>query len=218
MAGDWTVHILAASGDLQVERAAIFRAIDAAKERVRQVQPLHNIDLLVQHDRAIPEIGVGGFNLSANLIWLKIDPDNPACAASLAGEQFTRIVTHEAHHAMRKAAVGDEPSLGAALVFEGLAGQFAAALHGTEGEIWDQAVGADDLAAFSPDPETLAHSVFDYNAWFYGTGKLPKWFGYSLGSQMAAVWVDQDPTRPLAQLISVPTADVIKAWQAVGRL
>lgn len=122
---------------MRAERPAIYRAIEAAKDLTRQAQLLHDIDILVQLDQAAPEIGVGGISLSADLIWLKIDPNNPACTGSLKGEQFTRIATHEAHHAMRKAVIGQDETLGEALVFEGFAGRFTATFHGTEGEIWD---------------------------------------------------------------------------------
>lgn len=187
----WQVHWLEAEGDLTPWRPAIASEIAAARSAVAQVVPPPRLDILVQRlaGAVIPEIGLVGHAYRRSLFALTVDPDNPHFAAGLTDGTLQRQVTHEAHHCLRMGGVGYGRTLGEALVSEGLAGQFTRRLFGNAPEPWERAVDDAVLRAHVPDAAALGAAGYDHSAWFFGTGALPRWLGYTLGYAMVGSWL-----------------------------
>ncbi len=203
-------HFLQASGDLTPWRDAIEAEIAAAQAVITTLLPALALDILVQRSPfVIPETGIGGHAYGPTLIHLRLDPANPSFAGTLASGGLRRAVAHEVHHALRMAGPGYGRSLGEALVSEGLAGQFTARLFHTPAEPWERAVDDATLQAHFPTADALADTRYDHNAWFFGTGALPRWFGYTAGFRMVGRWLDGVPGIDAATWITIPAASVL---------
>ncbi len=190
---DWRVHWLEAEGDLMPWRSAITSEIAAARLAVARLVRPPRLDILVQRlaGAVIPEIGMVGHAYRRGLFALTVDPDNPRFAAGLADGALRRQVAHEAHHCLRMGAVGYGRTLGEALVSEGLAGQFTRRLFDNAPEPWERAVDGAALRGFVPDGAALGAGRYDHAAWFFGTGALPRWLGYTLGYAMVGSWLER---------------------------
>ena len=102
-------------------------------------------------------------------------------------------------------------TLGEALISEGLAGRFTGWLLNSPPEPWEQAVGEDVLRAHAPDAAMLQAADDDHAAWFFGvSGRLPRWFGYTLGYRLADEWLTAAGEVDGDAWVTVP-ADVVLA-------
>jgi hypothetical protein len=212
----WTLHWLAAAGDLTPWRARIEAEVAAGQAAVAGVLPLVPLDILVQRlpGAVIPEIGMVGHAHRRSLCALTLDPDNAHFAAALAGGALRRLVTHEVNHCLRMAGPGYGKTLGEALVSEGLAGHFTARLLGTPPEPWECGLTEDALRAHRPDAAMLAAADYNHAAWFFGRGGAqPRWLGYSLGFRIVADWLAATPEADARALVEVGAAEVLAAAQ-----
>ena len=182
----WTVHVLNARGRLDSSRARVREAIDAVRDRTKELVGPIALDIVVEAGRrgTIPERGHVGHVSSRGLMRLRLDPDNPNFVDNL-GEPFERMVAHELHHVVRRDAVVRGERLLDALVMEGLAGRFVEELYGSAPEPWECAVSG----ALLHDVAELAgrraeRDDHDHAEWFYGAGELPRWAGYTLGYEL----------------------------------
>ena len=195
-------------------RAQILSEIEATRESIAMLVPTPALSVELRHapDWVIPEIGMAGFCQGAGTFTLSFDPGNRQFTPSLADGTLRRQVAHEVHHCLRNAGPGYGPSLGEALVSEGLAGQFVNRLYGTPPEPWEKAVAPRDAWRFLPDDKTLGLPMYDHNAWFFGTGgTYPRWLGYTLGYLLAGRWRALEPEANGERLVNVSAADVITA-------
>lgn len=211
---DWRLHWLEAEGDLTPWRDRATSEARDAWRAVSRVLPTPPLDILVQRlpGAVIPEIGIGGHAYRKGLLALTLDPNNPHFAASLAEGGLRRTLVHEVHHCLRMGALGYGRTLGEALVSEGLAGQFTGWLLGSPPEPWERAVTDEVLRAHQPDAAALSDPTYDHNAWFFGTGGTrPRWFGYTLGYQLAGTWLTSAGVPGGDAWVTVPAATVLAA-------
>ena len=190
---DWRIHWLEAEGELEQWRERIAAEIGAAWDAVAGVVRTAPLDILVQRlpGAGIPEIGMVGHAYRKGLFALTVDPANPYFEASLEGA-LRRQVTHEVHHCLRMAGPGYGRTLGAALVSEGLAGQFTRRLFGNAPEPWERAVEEDEMQGQLPDVTALTRASYDHDAWFFGAGGArPRWLGYTLGYRLVGTWLEK---------------------------
>lgn len=129
----------------------------------------------------IPEWGLGGSTYGPHSIVLAVDPDH-----AIDGAHVYSTLVHEVHHAMRWRGPGCGSSLRERLVSEGLAQTFEAECTGgvplyAKGDDLDEHVAA-AMQALDQDPA-------DDGRWFFGTGDLPRWFGYRLGYRLVSARV-----------------------------
>ena len=109
-----------------------------------------------------------------------------------------RTVFHEFHHVLRWDGPGYGRSLGEALVSEGLAQAFVHEVMVCPPESWENALAAEQLA----EAGQLAHSAwydesYKHDQWFFGTGQLPNWAGYSLGAYLVGRYLEERNTSAL---------------------
>ena len=209
----WTIHYLNAQGALDDYKDRIDAALKELARRAEQVAEPIVLDIVVRSLRnlVIPEIGHVGFAPGIGVLMLTIDPDNPNLADNM-GEPLERMMAHELHHAMRWETVGYGTTLGEALISEGLAGRFAQELYGGDGELWERAVSREDLGEFAELAKARANDT-DYNhaAWFYGSGDLPRWVGYTLGWEVVGDFLRRHPGSTASGLADTPADKILPA-------
>jgi hypothetical protein len=211
-AGDWTLHLLDARGDVGPFAAPVEAAVADVRARAGRVARLPAIDIVVgvAPGRVIPEIGHLGWTPRAGLIHLLLDPGNENLGRHL-GEPLARMIAHELHHALRWESVGYGTTLGEALVSEGLAGRFAGELYASPPEPWERALGPADIAAAAADALREARAArYDHAAWFFGGGARARWTGYALGYALAGRWLETTG-RTAAGSADAPAEDVLAA-------
>lgn len=88
------------------------------------------LDVVIKAGKfVIPEKGHLGFCPEVGVVYLTVDPDNPAFYKNEA-QSLERMFAHELHHAARWAGPGYGLTLGEVMVSEGLAGHFSLELLG----------------------------------------------------------------------------------------
>ena len=200
------LHILDARGTLQADTAWITATVTQVHAQSSGRLDLGALDIVVQaNSRVIPEKGHVGHAVQPGLIYLTVDPDNPAFRTN-ADASFERMVAHELHHACRWDGPGYGSSLGAALVSEGLAGHFAQEMFGGSPEPWES-LPREDIAAFVPlARQHWDDDGYDHMAWFFGTGDMPRWLGYSMGFNLVGAYLARHPEQTAANLAHAEAA------------
>ncbi len=212
----WTVHYLNARGALDASLPRIDRALRALEDRIRAVVAPPKLDIVVQPapGRGLPMLGFVGHTPRPGAVFLSVDPDHPRLPQTL-GLPLERALTHEIHHALRFDGVGYGDTLGQAMVSEGLAGLFVYELFDSDPEPWEVALSEGQLARLAGLALTeWAAPDYNHGRWFFGTGDLPQWTGYSLGYAMARLWAMGTPGASAARAARTP-ADALLAMLVV---
>lgn len=181
-----TLHFLDARARLTPLRAWISDALLQTHARASALLPLLPLDVVIQAGKeVVPEKGLLGHASRPGLIELIVDPDHPLLLLN-QNDSLQRMFAHELHHAARWDGPGYGATLGEALVSEGMAGHFAQELLGGDPEPWEtlDITGMAEHLALAG--QSWGRSDYDHGLWFFGTGSLPRWLGYSLGYQMVA--------------------------------
>nr|WP_237461870.1 DUF2268 domain-containing putative Zn-dependent protease [Pluralibacter gergoviae] len=170
------------------------RCLTETFARSDRLMPLPAVDVVVKAGAfVIPEKGHLGFCPEPGLITITVDPQSPAFCQNDA-QSLERMFAHELHHAVRRAAVGYGATLGEVIVSEGLAGHFALEVFAGEPEPWERLSAEEDVTPWLPSLSELWDSRdYDHNAWFFGTGSLPRWLGYSAGFQLLSRYFAASP-------------------------
>lgn len=134
---DLQFHFLNARADLRDIEAwslPLLRETHALATARLKLRPL---DIVIRPGkRVVPQKGHVGHATEPGVIFLTLDLENPALRAN-PDRSLERMFAHELHHAARWDGPGYGRTLGAALVSEGLAGQFAQELFGGPPEPWE---------------------------------------------------------------------------------
>ncbi|EIE5010501.1 peptidase [Salmonella enterica] len=180
------LHILDAQKKLNAHSQWLHTCLTATYERAKRKMHIPPLDVVVKAGKfVIPEKGHLGYCPEPGLIYLTVDPENPALRKNVA-QSFERMFAHELHHAARWAGPGYGITLGEAIVSEGLAGHFVLELFGGEPEPWES-INSDIVQSYNPQLKANWHSAdYDHNRWFFGTGDLPQWLGYTAGFNLVA--------------------------------
>jgi hypothetical protein len=209
---EWRIHWLEAEGALEGFKPGITSAIKRAQSMLDTHAAHCSLDILVQPrvGEVIPEIGMLGVAQRKSLFSLSVDLLNPNFLRSLADGTLSRHVAHEAHHCYRMAGPGYGLTLGEALVSEGLAGQFVSRTFDSAPEPWERTMSLVELERYLPSPSQLQSTDYDHASWFFGsTSQRPRWFGYTLGYQLAGQWIEAEcPSQP-GRWIDVPASEVL---------
>ncbi len=206
-APEWHLHLLNADGSLMPYLQCIKEALDAVAFRAAACGVhLPPLDIIVQGQPSIviPEMGLMGYCPHAGLIYLNLDPDNPNLTAHL-GEPMERMLAHELHHALRWSGPGYGKTLLEALVSEGLAGQFVHELYFNPPEIYESAVPANQIIKLA-GLALEEIKAYDHPHWFFGTGDLPRWSGYTLGYSLVANYLETHHKARPSKLAKIPAA------------
>ncbi|NTZ51066.1 peptidase [Citrobacter gillenii] len=187
------LHILDAQKKLNAHSQWLHTCLTATHEQAKRIMHIPPLDVVVKTGKfVIPEKGHLGYCPEPGLVYLTVDPENPAFRKN-AAQSFERMFAHELHHAARWAGPGYGITLGEAMVSEGLAGHFVLELFGGEPEPWEN-INSDIVQSYNPQLKANWHSTdYDHNRWFFGTGDLPQWLGYTAGFNLVSRYFSTAP-------------------------
>ncbi|WP_241521476.1 DUF2268 domain-containing putative Zn-dependent protease [Chimaeribacter arupi] len=206
-----TLHILNAHGKLTPYCEWLHSCLPHTYALANKVMPLPAVDVVVKAGAyVIPEKGHMGYCPEPGVVYITVDPENPAFSHN-EEDALERMFAHELHHAARWAGPGYGRTLGEALVSEGLAGHFALELFAGEPEPWER-LSSDILQPYIPHLSEYWHRTdYDHNAWFYGTGSLPRWLGYSAGFHLVSRYLAAAP-HLRASMLANAEAEAFRAF------
>ena len=187
-----TLHVLNADGRLSGIESAAKAAFAQALPRIQALLPIDGVDVLLcgEPGSTVPELGLGGYSPSGSRCFLFIDPAHPTLHESLP-LRFTSFLAHELHHCLRWRGPGYGSSLGEALISEGLACHFEAEVTPGALPLYAALLPANEMATVRMLAQAeAALSEYDHSRWFYGTGNLPQWAGYALGTSMVGAYLN----------------------------
>lgn len=194
-------------GQLEDHRQLVEQVVRQTVASVNDLMPIDNVLIRVVADPAqvIPELGLSGYNPSAEEVVIFIDPHSSVLAGSLAAN-LSQVVAHEMHHAKRRRTVGYGATLLEAVVTEGLADHFSVEVTGSEPPLWATALTGSELDQWiSRAMETWTDRPYDHSGWFVGTDPgIPRWAGYAIGFEMVRLYLSADPDRRASRLVAEP--------------
>jgi hypothetical protein len=185
-------------------------AADTALERLPHRGRV-TIRVDVDASQTIPGAGVGGFTRGTG----DVDIFIAAYPVGLRKKLTTWIpltIAHELHHSSRiRTGPGYGRTLADALVAEGLADRFAATLFPDRPPApWDHALTRrEEQDLWKRARAVLFARSYDHGSWFFGTGELPRWTGYTVGYDLVERYLRSNPSRSGAA--DVPTSRVLAA-------
>ncbi len=147
--------------------------------------PLINVTVYSNPDFATPETGESGYTPSKDWIHLYIDPKRKKKELNnIINNIIPATVYHEMSHASRWQYVGYGIRLLDAIVTEGLASVFAEEQWSKFKAPWCNFSKKElkKLLNIIKKRNRENDKKYNHSEWFYGTGNIPRWAGYKLGS------------------------------------
>jgi uncharacterized protein YjaZ len=173
--------------------------------------PLVNITVYPNKNFVIPETGDGGYTPSKDWFHIYIDPQR---------KDFNKIVKnvipatiyHEMNHAARWKYTGYGTNLLEVIITEGLATVFAEEQWIKFKAPWADCSEAEinTLLNIVRKREKKNDITYSHGEWFYGTGKLPRWIGYKVGSYVIKSYRSKNKSIKWNQLIKMNANDIIR--------
>lgn len=162
------------------------KPIPLIEESLKEVIPLIESELKAKEidiifvsaaNQTIPEYGLGGNSPGPNHIYISFDPGSE----KITKQGLVESLLHEAHHCMRWRDLGYGETLGEAMISEGLACLYEEE-HGGHVPIYAK-VAISQEEKESAEKE-LNSKKYNHAKWFFGTGKVARWFGYTRGYEL----------------------------------
>jgi uncharacterized protein YjaZ len=194
----WNLHLLNARHALTRQMAEIRTSARQAVALAGEHANVPDFDLVVraQHDGGAVDWGVAGHVPAPGVIDVTLHPDR------FEEDLLVRVLVRQMHRLLRHEGRLPPPSLGEALVGEGLAGHFVVQVLGGTPDPWDAArPGAGTLRQAA---NLWARHEVDLAEWFQGRGRIRKWTGYGIGHRLIAEHLAQNPDADAAMLACEP--------------
>jgi uncharacterized protein YjaZ len=177
--------------------------------------PATRVAVRANPQATIPELGVGGFtDVVTGHVTVSLDPQFHDLAFSLR-TWFPLTLAHELDHAARVLhGPGYGNTLLQTLVSEGLADAFAGQVFpGAPSIPWDHALTPEQVRAIwafaRPRLGHLQNSA-RHGAWFYGSGRVPRWAGYTIGFDIVASYLRNHPGATPASITRLPARRILR--------
>lgn len=208
---EMTLHLLNAQQKLTAHCQWISTCLTDTYAQAKRVMPLPSLDVVVKSGTfVIPEKGHHGLCPESGVVYITVDPENPAFCKN-DGQSLERMFAHELHHAARWAGPGYGVTLGEVIVSEGLAGYFSLELLGGKPELWES-LSSDAVQPYLEQlHEDWDRTDYDHNAWFYGTRHLPRWLGYTAGFNLVSRYLLAAPNLRASTLANA-NAEAFRAF------
>ena len=114
---------------------------------------------------------------------------------------------------MRWDARGYGRSLGEAFVSEGLADKFSESVTGALDAPWTHALVDSDWRSLLDHAEReINREDYDHAAWFFGTGNLPRWAGYTIGYRLVSLCSRANPEVAMTGMIDASPSAILTFW------
>ncbi|MCE0827164.1 DUF2268 domain-containing protein [Buttiauxella sp. A2-C2_NF] len=208
-----TLHILDAQKKLTAYCEWLNTCLTDTYAQAQRLMLLPSLDVVVKSGTyVISEKGHSGYCPESGVVYITVDPENPAFCKNDA-QSIERMFAHELHHAARWAGPGYGFTLGEAIVSEGLAGHFSLEIFGGMPEPWES-LNLDEVQPHLLQlHENWNRTDYDHNAWFYGTSHLPRWLGYTAGFNLVSSYLLADPVVVLrASMLANVNAEEFRAF------
>lgn len=192
-----------------VVRATIARA------EAKLPLPATRVSLRARPEATIPELGVGGFtDVVTGHVFVSMDPAFHDMQTALQ-TWLPLTLAHELDHAQR---VLDGPGYGRTLlqnmVSEGLADSFAGQVFpGAPAIPWDHSLSlAAEHVVWAFARPRLGHvqNSGRHAMWFYGTGRVPRWAGYTIGYDIVTSYLRAHPGATPASITDLPARRILR--------
>lgn len=206
------VHILKASGRLSPFLHGIEKCIATAIKKTREKLPIENVDIVVYD--GIIDVTAGFCHSARTLnpytVKITLDPKFPNFEKALEKE-LPSTISHELYHTVRWKKIDVGETLLEAIIFEGLASRFEQEVWGGKPPAWVRALSSRELLRIMKvAKQEFYNAKYNYHRWFFGTGKFPRWTGYSLGYFLVSEYIKKHPTQTAATLVGKPANTFIE--------
>lgn len=203
-----TLHFLNAQNRLTAHYQWLHDSLTETYGKAQKVMQLPSLDVVVKAGYSvIPEKGHLGYCPEPGVVYLTVDPNNAAFCQNEA-DSLERMFAHELHHAARWYGPGYGATLGEVVVSEGLAGHFALELFKGEPEPWES-LNPEILQTYASEVQENWHRTdYDHSRWFFGTGDLPRWLGYSVGFDLISRYLTTAPHLRASMLAGMNAEDI----------
>lgn len=170
-----------------------------------------NITIYLNPEFTIPETGEGGYAPSKDWFHLYIDPTrNKSELNKIINNIIPATVYHEVNHISRWENTGYGSSLFDAIVTEGLATVFADEQWEKYKAPWNNYSKKEIVKLINLLKKRKKSNDKNYNhdEWFYGTGELPRWTGYKLGSYIIKSF--RNNNMEWKEILKLSTKEILK--------
>lgn len=193
-----------------VEETGIVKILKKAGDRIAEFVPLGFVHVIFRFDQdVIPETGDLGMAPRKGEVYITVDPKHRRGVARIVREHLPKILAHELHHAARWETVGYGTTLLEALVTEGLATQFEDELYPKPKTPWGNALTAKQTTFWWKKAKWWLNKKYDHYEWFFGTGKIPRWTGYTIGYRLVGNAM-KNLGKSAAELVNTPAEEILR--------
>jgi uncharacterized protein YjaZ len=201
-------HILNASGYLTDYVTKLRSTLSKSAKKIQSVMLVSDVDVVLRHnpEATIPNFGIGGYAPDGHTVYISLDANNMTSALG----ELPHTLAHELHHCMRWRTVGYGETLGEALVTEGLAQVFEREVFGEVAHPWSNALTKTELESVEEKARATLWQPYDHAEWFFGTGDIPYWAGYTLSYNLVKDYVEKR-NRKASALYSSEAKIILKA-------
>lgn len=169
-----------------------------------------NILVFADPDQTIPEEGLGGRAWGNDWIRIDIDPNTALGAGKAIQTYLPGMVAHELHHVRRDRLVGYGETLSEALVTEGLAQVYQEFLYPEVNVVYAHHLTTDEInKAWKKSKKEPNPKQYNHAEWFFGTGALKRWTGYSLGYDIVRRYMKKRNENNPAKFVGIPAEDFL---------
>ena len=175
--------------------------------------PLVNITVYPNSNFTIPETGEGGYAASKDWFHVYID-------AAKRKNDLNRIIEkiipgtiyHEMNHVARWQHTGFGSTLLEVMITEGLASVFAKEQWKSGKDPWSgySKKELNNLLDIFKQRKKSNDATYNHEEWFYGTGKLPRWIGYKIGSYIIKAFREKCSTLSWEKIVKMSADEIIK--------
>lgn len=175
--------------------------------------PLVNITVYLNSEFVTPETGESGYTPSNDWIHLYIDPKRKKKELNnIINNIIPVTIYHEMNHASRWQHTGYGSGLLDAIITEGLASVFAEEQWSKFKAPWCNFSEKElkELLNIIKERNRENDKKYNHNEWFYGTGKIPRWAGYKLGSYIIQSFRKNNKNIVWKKMLRMNTREIIK--------
>lgn len=206
-------HVLKANNNLLNFTETILSVLESTELTIVNLTEFVETDVVIRNspNNTIPEIGISGqYTKDANCIDIYVDLEHEHLQANLTSE-VARTLTHEYMHALRENYVPWEGgTLLDSLIAEGLTQSFELEVQPSLApSIYATAITGNELEELWKSAQPfLDQRGWDNDEWFFGSEKIKRWSGYSLGFKLVQDKIAESGLQA-SKLYKLPTADFL---------
>jgi len=196
------VVFMDATGVLSGKEEMIRQHIQATFDRAAKEISLDGlvVEITPGPQFVIPGWGLGGKAFNDRRVQIDVDPD---LSPQLIDERLPSIAAHEFHHVARGRGPGYGNRLLQAMVSEGMADHFALELFGRPPPPWAVVLSEEEIPIWIENARPEFDSKrYSHSVWFFGTGWVPRWTGYTVGFELIGRYKEVNPGSSAATLVT----------------